>query len=71
MNGYNKVMLYFWFGLFVISTITITYMGFKEGFSRWYSYYLFSGVSLLMYFVRKWMIKRMNKHLEYLANQKK
>ncbi len=70
MRIYNKVMLYFWMALFVISMVTVTYMGFKEGFERWVFYYTFSAIALLMFFVRKFMMKRMEKHLTFLENQK-
>jgi hypothetical protein len=46
-------------------------MGFteKSGFKIWAYYYLFSGLSFLMYFVRRWMMKRMEKHLKYMAEK--
>jgi SNF family Na+-dependent transporter len=69
MNTYNKVMLYFWLLASIVTFIIVTFKGVQEGFERWSVYYLFSGLSLLMYFVRKWMIKRMQKHMEYLQNQ--
>lgn len=71
MNNYNRVMLFFWLFASIITFIIVTYKGVQEGFDRWSVYYLFSGLSLLMYFVRKWMIKRMNKHIEFLQNQQK
>ena len=71
MEVYNKIMLYFWLSVAIISGITITYMGFTEGFDRWSYYYVVPAVSLMMYLVRKWMIKRMNKHLKFLAEQQK
>jgi hypothetical protein len=71
MNTYNKVMLYFWLAASIVTAIIVTYNGFQEGFDRWAMYYLFSALSLLMYFVRKWMMKRMQNHMEYLKNQSK
>ena len=71
MAVYNKIMLYFWLSVAIISGITITYMVFTEGFQRWGYYYVVPVVSLMMYFVRKWMIKRMNKHLKFLEEQAK
>lgn len=53
----------------VIITIFVTVMGFREGFGRWYFYYIFAFIALLMYIVRRWMIKRMHKHMEFLQQQ--
>ena len=65
-------MLYFWLlaGIFIF--LIVTYMGFteKSGFKIWGFYYLFSALSLLMYVVRRWMIKRMEKHLKWMEEQK-
>ena len=68
MNKYNKFMLYLWLTVAIASGIIVTFKGISEGFERWYSYYVISGISFFMYIVRRWMIKRMEKHLEYLKN---
>jgi SNF family Na+-dependent transporter len=68
MNKYNKFMVYLWLTVAIASAIIVTYKGISEGFERWYSYYVISGISFFMYIVRRWMIKRMEKHLEYLKN---
>ena len=68
MNKYNKIMLYLWLTVAIASAIIVTFKGISEGFERWYSYYVISGISFFMYIVRRWMIKRMEKHLEYLKN---
>ena len=68
MNKYNKFMVYLWLTVAIASAIIVTYKGISEGFERWYSYYVISGISFFMYIVRRWMLKRMEKHLEYLKN---
>ena len=68
MNKYNKFMVYLWLTVAIVSAIIVTYKGISEGFERWYSYYVISGISFFMYVVRRWMLKRMEKHLEYLKN---
>ena len=70
MGGYNKIMLYFWFSMFVLITGIVTYMGITEGFERWSFYYIFGGLALLMFLVRRWMMKRMKKHMEWLEEQR-
>ncbi len=61
-------MLYLWLVVAVGSILIITYKGIMEGFDRWYSYYVISGISFFMYIIRRWMMKRMEKHMEYLKN---
>ncbi|MBI2257281.1 MAG: hypothetical protein HYU67_00085 [Flavobacteriia bacterium] len=69
MELYNKVMLYFWLSMSFVSALAITYMGFQDGFDRWVYYYIIPVLALLMYLLRKYMLKRMQKHLEYLKQK--
>jgi hypothetical protein len=70
MQAYNKIMLYFWLFAAVLIFIVVTFMGFKQGFELWAYYYMFSGLALLMFIVRRWMMKRMEKHMQFLESQK-
>ena len=70
MRFYNKIMLYFWLVAGILIFIVVTVMGFKEGFKIWNYYYLFSGLAILMFIVRRWMMKRMYRHLNEMAQQK-
>lgn len=70
METYNKIMLYFWLAASILTTIIVTIMGFVEGFDRWSLYYVFAGMSALMYSFKRWMMKRMQRHIEYLEQQK-
>lgn len=69
MDRYNKTMLYMWLVITIVSTIIVTYMLIKEGADRWLSSYILPAIALLMYFVRRWMMKRMKRHMDYLNNQ--
>lgn len=71
MNLYNKVMLYFWLMLSIVSAVIVIYMGITEGFDRWLPYFVVPIVALLMYFFKKWMVNRMHKHLEYLNEKER
>lgn len=71
MKSYNKIMLYFWLAMFVVITSIVTYMGFKEGFDRWYYNYIFSVLALMAYITRRWMMKRMEKHQAWLDQEAK
>lgn len=64
-------MLYFWLIAGAVITIGITYMVITEGFRKWRFYYVFAVLCFIMYFMRKWMMKRMDNHLEFLESQKK
>ncbi len=71
MQRYNKIMLYFWLFVGTFITISITYLVLTQGFRKWGAYYLMAIMSFAMYFLRKWMMKRMKRHMEYMENQQK
>ena len=64
-------MLYFWLMLGIVSTVSTIYMGIKEGFDRWFPYFAISVVAFMMYFFKKIMLKRMQKHIEYLNEKER
>ncbi|TNE71601.1 MAG: hypothetical protein EP333_08955 [Bacteroidetes bacterium] len=64
-------MLYFWLFAGILSLLGITIMGFVEGFELWVFYYIVPIICFFMYLVRKWMMKRMEKHLQFLEEQQK
>lgn len=64
-------MLYFWLVAAILIFLVVTYMGFAHSFKIWGYYYLFAGLSLLMFLGRRWMMKRMERHIEFLEQQKK
>jgi uncharacterized protein YneF (UPF0154 family) len=45
-------------------------MGFKEGFDSWGAYYLFGIMALGTFLLRRYMRKRMEKHLKWLEAEK-
>jgi phosphotransferase system glucose/maltose/N-acetylglucosamine-specific IIC component len=71
MRGYNKIMLYFWLFVGVFLTIAITYLGITDGFHKWVTYYAIALLCFVMFFMRRWMMKRMERHLQLLADQEK
>lgn len=71
MNFYNKIMLYFWLMAAILIFIVITYLSITEGFKKWAFYYVFAFLAFLAFFTRRWMMKRMEKHLQFLEEQKK
>jgi hypothetical protein len=69
MNNYNKLMLKFWLVVSIILPIIITYFVLTEGFKKWGEYYVLAAFTFLMYLVRRFMMKRMEKHLTYLEKE--
>jgi hypothetical protein len=45
-------------------------MSYTDGIKKWGFYYIFVVTSLAMYIFKKWMMRRMEKHLEFLEEQK-
>ena len=70
MNTYNKIMLNIWLAIAVVITLFVTYKGFTEGFNRWSFMYVFALLALIWYFLKRFMMKRFEKHMQYLAEQK-
>jgi purine-cytosine permease-like protein len=71
MKAYNKIMQMFWLAVGIVTIIAVTYLGFTEGFERWVSYYILGVFAILLYFIRRFMMKRMVKHEAYLKNNDK
>ncbi len=64
-------MLNFWLAVGIVLLVFVSYKSITDGFNKWGYYYIFAGLALLMYFVRKFMLKRMEKHFKYLEDQQK
>jgi len=71
MNTYNKIMLKFWLLVSIILPIVITYFVITEGFNKWGAYYVLAFFAFLTYIVRRYMLKRMEKHLAFLEEENK
>lgn len=71
MTLYNKIMLKVWLIVAIAVFAITTYMCLVDDYRQWIFYYLVSVIALLMYFVKKWMIKRMNAHLAFLEEEKR
>lgn len=64
-------MLNLWLGITAVITVFVTFKCFTEGFNRWGFMYVFAGLALLMYLLKKFMLKRYEKHMKYLEEQEK
>jgi hypothetical protein len=70
MNIYNKIMRFFWLLAAISLTLIITYLSISEGFNKWGYYYVFVIVSFGMFLFKSYMMKRMERHLKFLEEQK-
>lgn len=69
MQLYNKIMSYFWLAAGIVLLVVISYLSITQGIKKWGFYYFFVFSSFGMYFFKKWMMKRMEKHLAYLQEK--
>ena len=68
---YNRIMRLFWLFSAGAIFLSVTYMSLMEGFNKWAYYYIFVLTSLGVYFLKTWMMKRMEKHLKFLEEEAK
>ncbi|MDO7614508.1 MAG: hypothetical protein MUQ75_09730 [Crocinitomicaceae bacterium] len=71
MNTYNKIMKVIWLLIGTVMFIAVTVMCFIDGFEKWVFYYPLVLLAFGMYFFKVWMMKRMEKHIEYMSKKEK
>lgn len=54
----------FWLIVGLIIIVGVTILGISDGFDRWYPYYIFGGMALFLYLIRRYMLKRLDKFEE-------
>lgn len=64
-------MRLFWLFASAIIFIITTFMSFSEGFEKWGYYYIFVLTTLGVYFLKTWMMKRMEQHSLFLREKNK
>lgn len=69
METYNRIMQFFWLAMAVVIGVSVTYMSITESFEKWGFNYVFAALALFVFLVRRYMMRRMKKHQEYLNNQ--
>jgi type VI protein secretion system component VasK len=70
ISRYNQFSGYLWLLIAALSFLVISYKIFTEGSQTWVAYYVIPAMALLMYGTKRWMMKRMYRHLEEMAKQK-
>lgn len=71
MKGYNKFMVYLWLVIAIVLTVFITFKSISEGFNRWGAMYVFAVLAFIIYLLRRFMTKRVEKHLKSMEEQGK
>lgn len=70
----SKVHLYlerFWLGIAILATIVTSIYAFQDGIYNTRIFWLITGISWAMFFVRRGIRKRMEKHAKTMGNKKK
>jgi len=69
MKMYNRIMRLFWLFSAGAIFLSVTFMSIIEGFNKWAYYYIFVITSLGVYYLKTWMMKRMDRHNEFLKEK--
>lgn len=69
MRTYNTVMKFFWLGLGTVLFCIVTFNCITQGADRWASYYWMVALAFAMFFMKRWMMKRFEKHAAFLKEQ--
>jgi uncharacterized membrane protein SirB2 len=70
MEIYNRIMTYIWLVAGIAIFLITTFMSLTDDVRKWGFYYLFSVISFGMFFMKRWMVRRMQKHIAYMEEQK-
>lgn len=70
MQTYNKIMLYFWLVAGVVSLLVVSFNCITIGVDKWGFYFTMPAIAFMMFFFKRMMMRRMDKHLEYLKTVK-
>lgn len=62
-------MLKLWLLASIVLPIIITYKVMTESFKEWGAYYILAAFTFLIYLLRRFMMKRMEKHLQFLKEK--
>lgn len=71
MRTYNKIMQYFWLLMAIAITAFVTYKGSAEGFDRWSPIYIFAALALVIFLLRRFMMKKVERHYANPLKDKK
>lgn len=66
LSTYNRIMEVFWLSMGAVLTVIVLYMLIADGWDKNVIYLVFPGICFMMYFARRFMRKRMEKHQKWL-----
>lgn len=58
MDTYNKIIIAVWWFIAIGSAVTVTIMGFIQGFDRWVEYYMLTVLSFFILFLRRYLSRK-------------
>lgn len=71
MKTYNKIMELFWLAMGGVTALIVIYLIITEGWSKNQMYLIFPGICFMMFFARRFMRRRMEKHLKWMEENAK
>lgn len=71
MKTYNKIMEIFWLSLAGITSLIVVYLLFTDGWDKNKFYLVFPAICFAMFFARRFMRRRMEKHLKWMEENAK
>jgi SNF family Na+-dependent transporter len=71
MKLYNKIMVKFWLIMSIVVFVLTTYKCIVDDYRQWVYYYVIALVALFMYYMKRWMIRRMLKHMAEMDSRAK
>jgi len=60
----------FWLVIGIVIIAFVTYKGITEGFQRWAPIYILGILAIAVFLLRRFMMKRMSKHQDFLDADK-
>lgn len=64
MELYNKIMLKVWLIVAIVVFLFTTYKCVVEDYRQWVFMYVIPVIAFFMWMMKRWMMRRMEKHLE-------
>lgn len=69
MKTYNKFMVILWLVIAIVITLFITYKSVTEGLNRWGFMYIFAAMAFMMFFLRRFTSRRVEKGMDSKVKQ--
>ncbi len=71
MQLIHKALIYIWLTATFLILFMVSYKCYTDSWQKWYFYYGFAVVTFLMFLLRRYMYKRMMRHMAYIEELKR